>query len=781
MLMPRTLKSKLLAMSVVSTGAAIVAVCGVLGWYDYHTFRKAMVTQAQTIAHIVAYNSIAALSFGDSNDAAHTLASLRSEPHIVAACIYDPSGKSLASYFRDAAVPFPGPGELAPGTYRFGDNRLEVTCPIQLAGEELGSAYIRADLGGLHERTHRYAMVFGSAILAAMAVALGFTTRLTRYIIGPIEHLSRTATDVRVNQNYAVRASKTTRDELGALVDCFNTMLDQIQGRDLQLTHHREHLEELVAARTMELSTARDNAEQASRAKSNFLANMSHEIRTPMTAILGYADLMLSPAQTMSDRINSLQVVRRNARHLMELINDILDISKIEAEKMTVEAIACDPARAAVEVASMLRPRAIAKSLPLSVEFAGEIPAEVKTDPLRLKQILMNLTGNAIKFTERGNICVRLSVEKLDDGSQVRFDIVDSGIGMSPDQIGRLFQPFVQADDSMTRKYGGTGLGLAISKRLAKLMGGDLCVHSELGRGSTFSVWLDGGSLENVAMRQGLMESMLAIGPPTHETEQIQLRGRILLAEDGIDNQQLLTLNLVTAGAEVVVADNGRIAVERVRNEPFDLVLMDMQMPELDGYGATSELRRLGYTLPIVALTAHAMGGDRARCIDAGCTDYLTKPIDNELLLRTVAGYLRPIAMPSQPPALPAAVETRARRELPLPLAAQPEPISRGGAAEAMRRAVEGFVARLPGRVGELETLCAAHELGKLGTLIHQLKGAGSGYGFPVISQIAARAEAVVKSNAEFDAVRAAVDELIAFIRGTAGYDPVKEAQTHHA
>jgi len=393
----------------------------------------------------------------------------------------------------------------------------------------------------------------------------------------------------------------------------------------------------------------------------------------------------------------------------------------------------------------------------------------------------MNLTGNAIKFTERGNICVRLSVEKLDDGSQVRFDIVDSGIGMSPDQIGRLFQPFVQADDSMTRKYGGTGLGLAISKRLAKLMGGDLCVHSELGRGSTFSVWLDGGSLENVAMRQGLMESMLAIGPPTHETEQIQLRGRILLAEDGIDNQQLLTLNLVTAGAEVVVADNGRIAVERVRNEPFDLVLMDMQMPELDGYGATSELRRLGYTLPIVALTAHAMGGDRARCIDAGCTDYLTKPIDNELLLRTVAGYLRPIAMPSQPPALPAAVETRARRELPLPLAAQPEPISRGGAAEAMRRAVEGFVARLPGRVGELETLCAAHELGKLGTLIHQLKGAGSGYGFPVISQIAARAEAVVKSNAEFDAVRAAVDELIAFIRGTAGYDPVKEAQTHHA
>jgi signal transduction histidine kinase/CheY-like chemotaxis protein/HPt (histidine-containing phosphotransfer) domain-containing protein len=781
MLMPRTLKFKLLAMSVVSTGAAFVTVCGVLGWYDYYTFRTAMVTQAQTFAHVVAHNSIAALSFGDSNDAAQTLGSLRSDPHIVAACVYDHSGKPLASYFRDDAVPLPGPGDLSMGAYRFGQDRLEVTCPIQLTGEELGSVYIRSDLGALHQRTNRYVMVFGSAILAAMAVALGFSTRLTRYIIGPIEHLSRTATDVWVNRNYAVRARKTTNDELGALVDCFNTMLDQIQERDHQLTLHREHLEELVAARTVELSTARDKAEEASRAKSNFLANMSHEIRTPMTAILGYADLMLSPVQTMSDRINSLQVVRRNARHLMELINDILDISKIEAEKMTVEAIACDPARAAVEVASMLRPRAIAKSIPLSVEFVGEIPAEVKTDPLRLKQILMNLTGNAIKFTERGNICVRLSVEKRGDASQVRFDVVDSGIGMSPEQIGRLFQPFVQADDSMTRKYGGTGLGLAISKRLAKFMGGDISVRSEPGHGSTFSFWLDGGPLRNVPMRQGLTESMLAIGPHTPDAEQIQLRGRILLAEDGIDNQQLLTLNLVTAGAEVVVAENGRIAVERVRNEPFDLVLMDMQMPELDGYGATSELRRLGYTLPIIALTAHAMGGDRARCIDAGCTDYLTKPIDNELLLRTVASYLRPIAMPSQPPPLPATVETLAPRGLPVSLAAQPPSTSRAGAAEAMRRAVEGFVGRLPGRVDELESLCAAQEMRKLGTLIHQLKGAGSGYGFPVISQTAARTEAVVKSNAEFGAIRVAVDELIALIRGTAGYDPAREAQTRHA
>jgi len=792
MFLLKTLKSKLLAMSLISTGAALVVACLVLAGYDYRAFRAEMVTRAQVFAHIVAGNSTAAISFGDENDAAQTLASLRFEPHVVAACVYDRSGKRLAQYFRGESVPLPAPAELAPGAYRFGAARLEVSCPIHLNGQMIGSAYVASDLDALHARTHGYAIVFGSVVLGAMVVALLLAARLARFVTGPVGHLSRTATDVSINRNYAVRAEKAANDELGNLVDCFNGMLDQIQERDRQLTVHRDHLEELVAARTIELSKARDKAEEASRAKSNFLANMSHEIRTPMTAILGYADVLLSPTQTMSDRINSLQVIRRNARHLMDLINDILDISKIEAGQMTVESLSCDPARAVVEVVSMLRPRAIAKELSLTVEFVGGIPAEIKTDPLRLRQVLMNLTSNAIKFTERGEVRLKVSAEDLGSGSRVRFDIMDTGIGITAKQTERLFQPFVQADESMTRKYGGTGLGLVISKRLAGQLGGDLTLRSEPGRGTTFSFWVQGGPLQGVLMRQGLSESMLAIGSHQSDADQIALEGRILLVEDGIDNQHLLTMHLETAGAKVIVAANGRLGIERLRAEPFDLVLMDMQMPVLDGYGATSELRRLGYTLPIIALTAHAMCGDRTKCIDAGCTDYLTKPVDKELLLRTVASYLSkaesnkpvPTALSARLPAVApvAAPGGATARDAAAPPGSSGVAVRRAvlprdkdAMAEAMRKAVEGFVSRLPAKVDALLQLRQAGDLEELRRLIHQLKGAGAGFGFPRISETAARAEAAIKAAAGVEAVCAGVEELIGLIRSTAGYDAGQE------
>jgi signal transduction histidine kinase/CheY-like chemotaxis protein/HPt (histidine-containing phosphotransfer) domain-containing protein len=748
-------------MSLGSTGAILLAVCLGLAAYDYRAFRAAMVTDTQTFANIVAINSTAALSFADGNDAAQTLASMRVEPHVVAACVYDANGKQFATYFRGPQVPVSTPDKLAAGEYRFGKDRLEVSCPIMFNGAIIGSAYIQSDLAAMRSRTHGYFIVYGTAMIVALALKLLLARRMSRRIIGPVEHLSRTARDISANSNYAVRAEKVQDDEIGTLVDCFNGMLEQIQKRDGELIQYRVHLEELVVKRTSELSAAKDKAEEASRAKSSFLANMSHEIRTPMTAILGYADLMLSPVQTTSDRFNCLQVIRRNARHLADLINDILDISKIEAEKMTVERIPCDVASTAVEVASMLRPRAAAKDLSFSMEFEGPIPAQIKTDPLRLKQVLMNLSANAIKFTEHGGVQIKVSFERTGKSSRLRFDVRDTGIGMTRDQISRLFQPFVQADESMTRKYGGSGLGLVISKRLAEHMGGDITVQSEAGKGSTFTFWIECGSLDGVPMLEGLSESMLAVSEQHCNVDEIALHGRILLAEDGVDNQNLLKIHLTMAGAEVVVVVNGQEALLRVASEPFDLVLMDMQMPVMDGYTATSELRRLGHTLPVIALTAHAMSGDRAKCLNAGCSDYLTKPIDPELLLRTIASYLKnPV---SSAPLVGAAVQSA------VPVRNQELRTA------AMKKAVEGFVSRLPEKVDALISLHSAGNLTELCRLTHQLKGAGTGFGFPRITEIAASAEAAMKAAVDLEVIRTHVDELIALIRATGGYDAAQE------
>ncbi len=384
-----------------------------------------------------------------------------------------------------------------------------------------------------------------------------------------------------------------------------------------ELRRTQDGLERTVAVRTSELNVAKETAELATRTKSEFLANMSHEIRTPITAIVGFSDMMLDPEQSLSDRLDSVQTVRRNAKHLLELINDILDLSKIEAKKMTVEKIDCDLPQLMVDLTSTLRPRAQEKGVSFHLWFNGPTASTVKTDPLRLRQVLMNLAGNAIKFTSAGDVSigVRCQLDADRAGSVIHFDVTDTGVGLIPEQAARLFQPFMQADGSTTRKFGGTGLGLTISKQLAELLGGDITIRSEPGKGSTFSLAIDGGDLTGIRMLQDLTESTLAPTACPDDTRVVSLQGDVLLAEDGKDNQRLIAAHLRKAGARVTIAENGRLAVELARAQPFDLILMDMQMPELDGYGATSELRGRGFTLPIIALTAHAMTGDREKCL----------------------------------------------------------------------------------------------------------------------------------------------------------------------
>ena len=428
-----------------------------------------------------------------------------------------------------------------------------------------------------------------------------------------------------------------------------------LEERESHLQEKRRHIVELeaeVTRRSAALKEAMKRAEAANSAKSEFLANMSHEIRTPMTAILGYSENLLDPGTSEEERKSAIEILQRNGRHLLEIINDILDLSKIESGKLATEIMRCSPGRLAAEVYSLMRVRAKAKHLNWTVEFPGPLPDEIETDATRLRQILINLVGNAIKFTKTGGVRLVVSLARPSeqdggDGDQrLRFEVIDTGIGMTAGQLNGLFQPFMQADSSVTRNYGGTGLGLAISRRLAHALGGDLSVSSAHGAGSTFTLSIAAGSLNDANFIDGArLEDFLAaedraqsLSPQPAELRDALKGTRILLAEDGPDNQRLIAFILRKAGANVSLVENGEEAVKAVQDAasngtPFDAILMDMQMPVMDGYNATRRLRELNHTEQIIALTAHAMASDRDKCLAAGCDDYATKPIDRVTLI----------------------------------------------------------------------------------------------------------------------------------------------------
>jgi signal transduction histidine kinase/CheY-like chemotaxis protein len=392
--------------------------------------------------------------------------------------------------------------------------------------------------------------------------------------------------------------------------------------------------------------------EDASRLKSQFLANMSHEIRTPMTAITGYIDvlhdnspdLMRSPIHA-----EAIHSIRRNCQHLLQVINDILDFSKIEAGKMTIQPCLCSPGDIVLEVENALRAVAEAKRLRFDVFSRNLIPKQILIDPTRLKQILINLIGNSIKFTNAGTVSVELNY-KPSSPEWIEFLVRDTGPGIQPQDQDTLFRPFVQGDNSMTRKQGGTGLGLNISRQLARLMGGDVDLRSSiLGVGTTLGIKLPIGVRVPCALVTLQREDRIDAQDLNSEKDAgnsiddaTPLSGmRVLLAEDGIDNQRLISFFIKKAGAHIVIVENGLLALEALESEikggqPFDVVLMDMQMPVLDGYESSRLIRNLGHQVPIVALTAHAMTGDREKCIEAGCNHYLTKPVDRKKLVSTL-------------------------------------------------------------------------------------------------------------------------------------------------
>jgi signal transduction histidine kinase/CheY-like chemotaxis protein len=581
-------------------------------------------------------------------------------------------------------------------------------------------------------------------IVSIVVVPILILIVVTRLLLNPIKQLADASNEVGAG-NLTVKLVCGRNDELGLLFNDFNQMINKILSYQLELKGYHQHLEDKVSERTRELRDANmrlkvaiDEAKQANQLKSRFLANMSHEIRTPLTAIIGFTEHCIDDNCSEANRNKYLGTVLRNSSHLIGLINNILDLSKIESEKLELDNQLFCIHDLVFDLESVIQPQAHEKQLDFNITFEYPVPSKINSDITRLKQVLINVCSNAIKFTKSGYAQLVISYQPRTN--QLYFVVEDSGIGMTELEMTRIFKPFEQADSSTTRRFGGTGLGLCISQNLAKILGGNIVVTSQQGKGSCFTISI------NVGQANEALELIYAPAPMTQPTtpqvlpqNSLQFNARVLLAEDNPDNQQLIKILLEKRGIHVTVANNGEEAIESALIDDFDLILMDMQMPVMGGLEATDVLRKAACDIPIIALTANVMKEDIHTYLQSGCNSTVAKPIDQAALFYELSRYLSTVN------------ETENTNEPLDSLAAQLH------ASSEFNQLVQTFLANLPNSLNLLKQALHQQDRSQVGDLAHSIKGSAGSFGYPKLTELAGTLEFNAK-QADFNDIQHHLD-----------------------